>query len=181
MIEPVKREIDGDEYQFLPLQAKAARRELDGLLQAFGPSVSKGIRGLKAANVDAELTTDNVVGMLPAIAEAIGGAVEGFTRALTPEYHEKIVKTFLDRCTIKRYDEARDQERWPTLDEKFREIHFGTRLLTETKILLFCLEVQYADFFELLGNLGTSLGRLLPDRTQSSSESREGSTGGSTG
>lgn len=176
MIEPVRREIDGDTYEFSPLMAKAARRELDKLINKFGPAVASGIQGLQAMNVDAEVNldaegTEALIGALPAVANSVGSIVGRFSQSITPEYHEALITTFFEQVRVQ------NGENWPKLDKSYCDLHFATRLLTETKVLAFCLEVQYADFFGLLGTIKNMLGSLRKMTDQSSLNSPEDLTG----
>ena len=147
-IESVTREIDGVEYTFRPLQAKAARDQLDQLIQRFGPSIASIVKGMKTAG-DFDEGGDVVRDMLPALSESLGGGIESFCKALAPNFHANLVDMFLSRVEAKIFDDN-GQELRPMLNKNFREDYFATSLLLETKILAFCLEVQYSDFFEQL-------------------------------
>lgn len=140
MIEPVRKEIDGTTYEFRPLRLKEARKQLDKLIKKLGPSVASAVEGLQTAeNFDEEATLK----MLSIVSGSIGGAVREFCAALTPEYHAELANIFLNQVAYQ------TEEGMPQLTEAKREFLFATKILTETKILLWCLEVQYADFFEL--------------------------------
>jgi hypothetical protein len=174
MIEKVEKEIDGHVYEYMPLMAKAARSELDKLIQKFGPAISKAIGGMKSIDVDADVDlekggVDALVGALPAIAGGLAGAIDGFSSSLSPEYHRNLVDCFLKRVTV-HLEGENGQPIQQQLTSAFCEQFFATRLLTETKVLIFCLESQYADFFELWGSAKDALGALKA-RARSSSGS----------
>jgi len=170
MIEIQEKTIDGDCYRFTPLMVKKARAELDKLLQKFGPAVALAIKGLESVNVDADIDLEGsrgeaIVSALPAVAGSLSGAVTGFSAALTPAYHAELVETFFKNVTI---DVGESQQR---LTPEFCSLHFATRLLTETKVLLFCLEAQYSDFFGLWESLATTIRAARTSKERSRSDS----------
>ena len=65
--------------------------------------------------------------------------------------------------------------------EPIREMLFATKLLTETRLIVFCLGVQYADFLEPLQNLANTALALRARAAGSLSSSQQQQTGSSTG
>jgi hypothetical protein len=188
MIETVEKEIDGVRYQFTPLMAKAARNELDQLIQRFGPSIANGIKGLQAVgdfNIDTdvdELATK--IAGLQAVSGSLGNTLEAFCGALTPAYHANLARIFLSNVLaeveVPNPATGGIDMGMQKLTEDFRNIYFATKLLTETKVLIWCLEVQYGDFFEPLGRAREFITRALEMMNQSASKSPKDSTGTST-
>jgi hypothetical protein len=142
MIEEIKKEIDGVEYMYVPMAANAARALYAKLLKNFGPAVAQGLQDMeRVKNID----MDSSVGAIIAnMFGPIGKALETFTRELDPKFYEYLVDTLLRRvsCTV-------DGEMF-TLESKVRDLYFARKFLTECKVLMFCLEAQYDDFFGLL-------------------------------
>jgi hypothetical protein len=179
MIEAKDKLIDGDNYRFTPLMVKQARAELDKLIQKFGPAIALAVKGFESINLDADIDLEGpkseaLLSALPAVAGSVSGAVTGFSAALSPAYHADLVETFFKNV------ELEVDGGWRRLEPKFCNVHFATKLLTETKVLLFCLEVQYSDFFGLWESLGATIRAVRESREKSRSDSQTESTGIST-
>ena len=175
MIEQREKEIDGVVYRWMPMMAKAARNELDKLIQKFGPTFGTAIKGLQnAGEFDAE-SEDGILSALPAVAGSVGSAIEAFCHALTPEYHANLVRTFIVG-RVKRVTDEGEQ----VLTADVCETVFATALMLETKILVWCLEEQYADFFALLRKGMTLAALSRAAKKASPSAYRKSSIGTST-
>lgn len=176
MIESHETEIGGNRYRFLPLQLKPARRMLNLILKRIAPGVADGIRGLKEAKsdvLDTEVKNEvtALVAVLPALSASLGGIVEGLGLALDPKFHEEMIATFFPRVTVNMDGD------WPKLTSDRCADFFATSLLSETKVLLWCLKVQYADFFELWSVAKSSLASFQAEMKQRLSTSPSASTG----
>lgn len=172
MIEKKQKEIDGIAFEFMPLMATPARDMLVQLCNKLGPSVASGIEGLdkaKSFNLDS-----NIADLIPALAGSLGGTLRSFCLALQPGFYKNLITLFLSRVTFQ--NENGGMER---LDEAAREIMFATKLMTEIKVLVWCLENQYADFFELLKKGGTYATLSLAQKSPSVSNSPKDSIGAS--
>lgn len=173
MIEAKSKEIDGMTFEFMPLMATPAREMLDKLINKLGPSVASALEGLSTAK-EFSLEDDVVSKLLPAVSGSLGGGLRGFCEALQPSFHKELVDSFFKNVTVE--DEGK---KLPLKNQA--EFIFATKLLTETKVLAWCLEVQYSDFFELLKQGLASATLSLTKKTQSNSDSQTKSIGLSTG
>ncbi len=168
MIEPAQKEIDGVNYEFMPLQLKEARKQLDLLIKKLGPAAASAIEGIQTAEDFDEKAT---LKMLSIVSGSVGGAIRDFCSVLTPEYHASLADTFLARVSCE------EDGKKPQLTASKRELMFATKILTETKILLWCLEVQYADFFGLARQGRDKLSSLLSKMKPSTSGSQKTTIG----
>lgn len=172
MIETVQKEIDGVLYEFAPLMATPARDMLDQLVSKFGPTAANAVDGLKTVR-SFSLESDAMTEMVPAIAESLGGAIRGFSASITPGFHKQLVDLFLRQVSFR--NEAGEMQ---GLTPSNREAMFATKLALETKILFFCLEAQYSDFFALLRR-GLNYATLSLTKMEKGSSSPQGSNGSS--
>ena len=170
MIELKQKNIDGVDYEFLPLMATPARNMLDQLINKFGPAIAKGLEGLKDAGEFSG--DDDVSALVPALSGSLGAALDSFSTAITAGFHKNIVDTFLNKVNVVEPDGNK-----PQLTAADREIRFATNLLTETKVLLWCLEEQYGDFFGLFRRVGIQTAANMAIKTPSKSNSLKDSTG----
>ena len=181
MLEPQEKEIDGHRYRFLPLTIKPARQTLDMLIQKLGPSTAAAVRGLKnAGSFDPDEHADNattaVLSALPAVAESFGDAIESFARVFDSAFHDYLVKTFFPRVEVRTQDNE-GREAWPRLSSDLCANHFATNLMSELKVLCWCMEVQYSDFFEPLKRASLSLAWSRAQRRRPHSDSQKDSIG----
>lgn len=75
--------------------------------------------------------------------------MRSFSEALSENFHKELVNT-LAKNTLFKKDSDDAEDKFIQLAKDEIEVLFGTRLTTEFKWIWFCLEVQYADFFEPL-------------------------------
>jgi len=143
MIESVETTIDDVEYRFMPLMADPARKNLDELLKRFGPSIASVIEGLSGTNKieDFDMDSTEDAELVKVFAKSLSGGIREFTHALSSHFHKEIVDVFLTQADVK------EDDKWVKLTSNKRQILFGTRLATETRLLVFCLQAQYSDFF----------------------------------
>jgi len=161
MLEIKQTEIDGVGVAYSPLMATPARNLLDKILNEFGPvladaierlegsEVAKVIADFKASqggDVKALPKTEAIVNALPLLAKPLGRLLRGFATSMKPSLHNELVNTLFKRVQL----QTESMEGLTTLNKSELELLFGTNLLLETKILFWCLEVQYADFLSLL-------------------------------
>ena len=170
MIEKKQKEIDGVTFEFMPLMATPARDMLVQLCNKLGPSLASGIEGLdKAKSFSLE---SNVAELIPALAGSLGGTIRSFCTSLQPGFYKNLITLFLSRVTFQNENGGMQK-----LDEAAREIMFAVKLMTEMKVLIWCLEVQYADFFGLLRKGGTYAMLNLAEKSQSGLNSQKDSIG----
>jgi len=167
MIKPVTTNIDGREYTFMPLMARAARDMLTQLVQKFGPVLGNSVKSLNGAKIDETVLEKEVLEMLPQISGGFGEMIIRFSDALSPGFYANLTDTFLKQVTV------RDGENNPKLDSNYREVYFGTSLLLEAKILAWCLTEQYSDFFGLWSQIATFAASQMRTKTLLNSESQK--------
>lgn len=157
--------------------AEPARRILVELINRFGGSFATGLEKLENVsfkNVDENMDFSLLIGQMTG---AIGGMARELSLNLKPKYYEDLTNTFGKRSEIK-MDNEDGPTQMQTMDAGFRNVFFGTRLLLEAKWLAWCLEVQYKDFFTLVGTEGQSvIARKALAAIRSQSSSQKGSTG----
>ncbi len=176
MLEMKEKEIDGHVFRYQPLMATEARRILLGLIQRFGGSVAAGIEGMAGQDLDNIDMVKNASEVLGKMANSIAGIIRQITTSLTPEYYERLVEKLGKRTTIRVVADS-GQSDWPELTKGTRDLMFGTSLLTEAKWVAFCLEVQYADFFELARGAIAKAAKMAAKKMKSQSSSQRVSTG----
>lgn len=89
MIETKRVEIGGKKYVIRQLQRKVGLRTLTKLAQVLGPTLGGGIKGL---------SPDADVGQ--AISTRVGEMIAGVTSAISPEFMEELVDTFIDATEL---------------------------------------------------------------------------------
>ena len=112
--------------------------------------------------------------MLGNVSKSAGGLLRGIVAGLDPSYHEKIANELAKQTEFKN-----EEGNYVPLDPAVREVMFGAKLLTEAKLIAWCLSVQYSDFLEPLRTLGMSA-MSLRGMAASALGSPRGSTGLST-
>jgi hypothetical protein len=152
-LEPCKTEIDGVEYEFTPLMATPARNMFDQLAKKFGPTIASFVESLNGDAGDVDIDTAHVLEAFAGMSESLGGAIRAFTSALTPEFHNQLLDTFLNHVRYRHEDGE-----MLNLTKQVRETMFGRALALETKILGWCLSEQYSDFFAPLRTALASAG-----------------------
>jgi hypothetical protein len=157
MLEEKTKVIDGIEYSFMPITVTPARRMLDRLMQTFGPALAAFIKGLESLEdvKNFDIDTTDISELVGPLTRSIGATVDTFTKAIDSSLHEELVNTFLLRVKYV------DNGKLVKFTKDNLEIYFATRLGLETRILLWCLSEQYADFFGPLRTALTSAGIRL--------------------
>jgi len=154
------------------MMLKKSRAMFDGLTQRFGPAVASAIEGLSDADINSDM---DMGAMLGNVSKSAAGLLRGFVAGLDPTYHAKLA------------DDLAQQTRYRNEHGNFvslaagdvREQMFGANLLTESKLIGWCLSVQYADFLGPLRTLGMSA-MSFRKMAGSTSGSPKESTGSST-
>ncbi len=168
MLETEDKEIDGYEFRYQPMMLKQSRRQFDQLAQRFGPAIASAVEGLGDAEIAADM---EYLDMLGGLTDSAGALLRGFVGGLDPAYHEQLANALAEKTMYKNAE-----GNFVPLDNNTREVMFGKNLLTEAKLIWWCLSIQYADFLAPLGNLGVQAA-LLKARAASASGSRKASTG----
>jgi hypothetical protein len=140
MLEAKEREIDGIVFRYQPMTATPARKLFDELVQRFGPALGAALGGIDDLPAPENGATEVQLG---AITGALGIGISDFSKALEPEFHAKLVERLGEKT------EFQNDQGFVKFDEANREVMFGTKLATELKWILFCLEVQFSDFLDL--------------------------------
>ncbi len=123
-----KRTIDGVEYEVTQLGAKEGRALFVRISKMAGPVLG-------------ELAKLNMSRVMDSDISQIGPALDALTRNVSEEDLDVLCSKFAERSAY------RDGKDWPELDRHFDE-HFAGAYLRMIKWLLFCIEVNYADFFD---------------------------------
>ncbi len=170
MLEPEEKEIDGIGFKYQPLMLKQSRAMFDGLAQRFGPAIASAVEGLSEADINSDMEFSAMLGN---VSKSAGGLLRGVVAGLDPTYHEKIANELAKQTEYKNEGGS-----YVPLEPAVREVMFGAKLLTETKLIAWCLSVQYSDFLEPLRTLGMSA-MSLRGMAVSALGSPPGSTGSS--
>ncbi len=171
MLEPEEKEIDGKVYTYQPLTLKPARALFDRLVQRFGPAVANAVEGLQDAEIDEEAEITEVLG---SVAGSVAGLLRGVVQGLDSTTHAYLCDTIAKQTKVEWVNEETGQSAlMPLMD--VRELLFGKSLLTEIKVVMFGLQVQFDDFLGPMQNLATSALALR------AAGSRSGSPKASTG
>lgn len=170
LITAEEKEIDGIRFRYTPLMLKQSRATFDELAQRFGPAIAAAVEGLGAAELNADMEIAQVLG---SVTDSAGALLRGFVGGLDPAYHAKLADAL-----AKQTEFVNDKGNWLPLGDNIRELMFGARLLTETKLIWWCLSVQYSDFLAPLAKLGQQAIALRGMAT-SASGSPKASTGSS--
>lgn len=168
MLEVEENEIDGLTYQYSPLMLKPARALFDKLIQRFGPAIANAVEGLQGADLTDDMEVDEALGN---VAGSAAGLLRGVVDGLDPKFHAELCDTFAKQTLV---DVEGDGNMLPLVG--VRELLFGRKLLTEAKVVMWCLKVQYADFLEPMQTLATTA-IALRATAGSRSTSRPGSIG----
>lgn len=174
MIQARETTIEGVDYSFTPLMADPAREWLDRLSKAFGPSVAAFVEGLgsvKSFKIDLDATDE--LDLLTMFSNSMGKGIRDFTSALSPSLHKEVVDKFLSQVRYRN-----EEGNWAPLTKDRRQIMFATALWAETRLLGWCLQEQYADFFVPLRTAIASAAVRMAARGVSRSDSPKVSTGG---
>ncbi len=172
MLETEEKEIDGIWFKYQPMMLKDSRRMFDGLAQRFGPAIASAIEGLDQAEIDMDMKVNEMLG---GVVKSAGGLLRGFVAGLDPSYHEQVANQL-----AKGTEYQNESGNYVPLDNNTRETMFGAKLLTETKLIIWCLSVQYSDFLEPLQQAAMTAVSLR-GMALSALESRGGSIGSHTG
>jgi hypothetical protein len=129
------------------MMLKASRKQFDELAQRFGPAIAAGIEGLGSAQIDADMEGSEMLG---GVTDSVGGLLRGLVAGLDPNYHAKLADALAANTLWKNPDSGE----FAKLTNDLREVMFGKNLLTEAKLIWWCLTVQYADFLGPLQTLG---------------------------
>ncbi len=170
MLEPEEKEIDGIVFKYQPMMLKPSRAMFDGLAQRFGPAIASAVEGLSEADINSDMEFSAMLGN---VSKSAGGLLRGVVAGLDPAYHAKLADELAKQTEYKI-----EGGNFVALGPDIREMMFGAKLLTETKLIAWCLGVQYADFLEPLRNLGMSAMSLRGMAVSASPSPRE-STGSS--
>lgn len=146
MLETEEKEIDGHEFQYQPMMLKASRRMFDELSQRFGPAIASAIEGLRRADLHMDMEPTELLG---GVTDSAAGMLRGLVAGLDPAYHAKLADTLAAHTLWRNPDSGQ----FAKLTNDLREVMFGKNLLTEAKLIWWCLSVQYSDFLEPLRNL----------------------------
>lgn len=146
MLEPEDKEIDGHEFRYHPMMLKPARKMFDQLSQRFGPAIASAIEGLGNANIDQDM---EFAEMLGGVTDSAAGLLRGIVAGLDPTYHAQLADTLAGSTLWKHPDSGE----YVKLTSELREVMFGKNLLTESKLIWWCLSVQYSDFLAPLRDL----------------------------
>lgn len=172
MLEHEDKEIDGIVFRYHPMMLKQSRLTFDGLAQRFGPAIAAAVEGLNEAQINADMEVTEIAGGLAASA---AGLIRGFVGGLDGKYHASLADAL-----AKHTEYRNDEGNFVPLAVDVREVMFGARLLTEVKLMGWCLSMQYADFLEPL-RTGAVLATSLRGVTLSALGSQKASTGSSSG
>lgn len=156
MLEKEETEIDGNLYRYEPLKLKPARALFDKLVQRFGPAIANAIEGLKDADeLDDGLEVTEALGMLSG---SFAGMIRGVVDGLDEKTHSKLADDLCLQLEVEVPLDPNepDGERAYMPLKAMREQLFAKRLLTESKVLVFCLRVQFEDFLEPMQRLVTT-------------------------
>lgn len=164
MLDIEEKEIDGRVYRYQPLMLKPARKLFDKLVQRFGPAVANGLDGLGEAQIDDGSEVTEALGNL---AKSAAGVMRGVVEGLDEITHAHICDTLAKQTTVEWTNEDSGQSAFMQLTE-VRELLFGKNLLTEMKVVAFCLGVQYEDFLAPVQSLAVNAMAL---RAKASSQS----------
>ncbi|MDP6424346.1 MAG: hypothetical protein QGG14_06355 [Planctomycetota bacterium] len=179
MLEKEESEIDGNVYRYQPLKLKPARALFDRVVQSFGPAIANALEGLKDAE---ELDEDmDVTVALGALSGSFAGMLRGVVDGLDERTHAKLADDFAKQLEVEVPLDPNepDGERAFMPLESMREQLFGRRLLTEGKVIVFCLRAQFEDFLEPVQRIAMQA-TALRAKVVSSSSSRKESTGSRT-
>lgn len=168
MLEAEEKEIDGFTFRYQPMMAKKARALFDKLAQRFGPAIASAVEGLADADVDAEMNFAESIGGLTSSA---GGLLRGVAGGMDPAFHAALADELAAKTQV-----MNDDGNFVPLSNDWREVAFGTKLLTEWRLIMWCLNVQYADFLAPLQSLAVTATGLRATAL-SRSDSRRASTG----
>lgn len=148
--------IDGYKVTVNPFYATEGLSLQMRLLNLLGEPLKKLIAGVEAISLDAQLD-------MASLGEALGGLLSKFD-----EETATLVKRLVANCYIDMVDETTGKQVSYSCKEHF-EIVFSGRYALLYKVAWFVLEVNYADFFDLLKNGGLGI------RVKSSAEAQSGS------
>ena len=158
--------IDGMEYKFLPLGAGQARTYLLRLINKLGPSLGQLVGGIKPQS-KLSLDSDVMSELIPAVSDGFGNAISKILTEIDPAFYDDLVEVFVSRVSC-----CTEGKEVP-LVKSYRELHFGTSLLKELKILCWALEAQYEDFFAPMRRALESAAKLMQKIEPQSSSQKE--------
>lgn len=172
MLDVEEKEIDGRTYRYQPLMLKPSRTLFDKLVQRFGPALANALDGLQSADIGEEMEVMQALGSLSGSA---AGLLRGVVQGLDSKTHAEICDTLAKQTTVEWSNEETGQTKYLPLAD-VRELLFGRNLLTEFRVVAFCLQVQYEDFLAPVQSLATTAMAL-----RAKAGSRSGSPKASTG
>lgn len=171
LLPPEEKTIDGIDFMYQPLMLKQSRAMFDKLAQRFGPAVASAIEGLSEAQIDGDMELAQALG---GVTQSAGGLIRGVVGALDPSYHAALADELAKQTQYRN-----ESGNWVPLGDDVRQMMFGCRLLTETKLIAWCLGVQYSDFLAPLRRLAMQAVSLR-GMAISALDSRQVSTGSPT-
>ncbi len=171
MLDAQETEIDGTVFRYQPMMLKKSRGMFAQLSQRFGPAIASAVEGLGDADLSPDMEITQALGT---ITQSAGGLLRGVVGALDPAYHEKLANELAAQTQYQK-----EAGGFVPLDNSTREVMFGANLLTEYKLIVWCLGIQYSDFLAPLRGLGQQA-LALRGMAGSVSKSPEGLTGLST-
>ncbi len=148
MLEPQEKEIDGITFKYQPMMLKSSRAMFDGLAQRFGPAIASAVEGLSEADINSDM---EIGAMLGHVSKSAGGLLRGVVAGMDPAYHAKLADELAKQTEFRN-----EGGNFVPLGTDIREMMFGAKLFTETKLIAWCLSVQYSDFLEPLRTLGVT-------------------------
>jgi len=137
----VETTIDGTDFLYRPLDLKEARALFDKLAQRFGPAIASAVEGLGSAKLDVNMEFTAALG---GITDSAGGLVRGVVSGLDPEFHAWLADHLAARTEFR----LADSGNMVPLKTIHRMELFRGKLLTEMKLIGWCLSVEYSDFLE---------------------------------
>jgi hypothetical protein len=140
MQEIKERRIDGHTYRVMMIGAKRSLRMLAQLGKMLAPALAKAAEGGSLKSImGADLSQIDLSGMAQMLVDRLD--------------EDALVRIVEDLAAVTTFsDHGKD---WPNLGAAY-DIHFAGRLASLAKWLAFALEVQFGDFFGVLGSLAKS-------------------------
>lgn len=128
MIETIEKEINGATYVVTQLPARRAIRLKAKLIKLFGPALAQMI--LQTSSEDESQNKNSLV-----------SAIESLAASLDPVEFENLIVEILQGC----------RKNGKELLPQIIDLEFAGDMESLYKLLMFILEVNYANFFSMLG------------------------------